>query len=257
MRGNLSREPTRRSWPRLRHLRDALRPRRSRRASRHLAGRRRPRQPGRVLDGVRELATPATVCAVGSAVVRRLKCSSRTARPRSDQCPGCYTPLKISTGAAFTMPTKIPANRAARSVRRRPSSASPWITRSLRSATSLAHSARVFARTGAVCGSRPVRVSPPAAVPSHSPSNLITATCVRKDTRIWLPSRSRGRGRRFVLRFRAAGPGCDLSEEAAVAISYASPHSSFPRPTWPVIQDARPAAMSAPARPTLCAAVPA
>src|SRR5690349_16403417 len=35
--------------------------------------------------------------------------------------------------------------------------------------------------------------------------------------RIWFPS-SQGVRARFVLRLRAAGPGCDLSEEAAVGI---------------------------------------
>jgi uncharacterized cupin superfamily protein len=38
-------------------------------------------------------------------------------------CDDCCATLKITTGAAFTMPTKIPANRTAGSVKCRPSSA--------------------------------------------------------------------------------------------------------------------------------------
>jgi NAD(P)-dependent dehydrogenase (short-subunit alcohol dehydrogenase family) len=82
----------------------------------------------------------------------------------------CCATLKITTGAAFTMPTTIPANRTARSVKCRPSSARrrerPVV---LHSTTGLARSAWGF-----------VRPAPLAAYQFHVPTSAMYRVTLRR-----------------------------------------------------------------------------
>ena len=66
---------------------------------------------------------------------------------------GCCATLKITTGAAFTMPTKIPANRTARSVKCRPSSARRRERPVVCTPQRASRPPRGVRKTGAICGS--------------------------------------------------------------------------------------------------------
>jgi len=129
----------------------------------------------------RELATEMAAARAGEYTAVTVEAEQAAALPAAQRRrTGCCATLKITTGAAFTMPTTIPANRTAGSVKCRPSSAG----RRERPVVALHNGPRALRvgvrETGAICGS-----PGPGADISHGAESL----SVGYDHGRWRPGR--------------------------------------------------------------------